>query len=140
MNSPRDADRQAYQGFTHGTPRSLYVKFRSAFLGLDRGLRAERNFRFHGLMTAAVLAAGWLLGLSKLEWCLLALCIGGVLAAEMFNTALERMARAITQDYDANIEGALDMSSAAVLIVSGAAALVGAAILGCRFGSIFGWW
>jgi diacylglycerol kinase len=140
MNPPRDADRETYQGFAHDTPRSLYVKFRSAFRGLGRGLRGERNFRFHGLMTAAVLAAGWLLDLSKLEWCLLALCIGGVLAAEMFNTALEMLARAITRDYDANVEDALDTSSAAVLIVSGAAAVVGAVILGCRFGSLVGWW
>ncbi len=121
-------------------PRSLCGKFRSAFCGLSRGFRQERNFRVHGLVAVAVVAAGGLLGVSIWEWCLLTLCITGVLAAEIFNTALETLARAITRDYQADIEDALDISSAAVLIAAGGAVVVGAVIFGRRFGMLAGWW
>ena len=140
MNLPPDADQTAGQQHAPGSQRSLCDKFRSAFRGLGRGLRQERNFRVHGLIAAAVVVAGYLLGVSSWQWCLLVLCICAVLAAELFNTALEMLARTITRDYHADIEDALDISSAAVLIAACGAAIVGAAILGQRFGSIAGWW
>ncbi len=68
--------------------RSLADKFRSAFRGLGQALCEEFNFRLHGLAAVAVLAAGALLGLALEEWCLLVLCIAGVFAAELLNTAL----------------------------------------------------
>lgn len=91
-------------------------------------------------MTAAVVAAGYLLGVSMAQWCLLAICIAGVLAAELFNTALEMLARAITREFHADIEDALDTSSAAVLVAACGAAVVGTIILGHQFGCVLGWW
>ena len=68
------------------------------------------------------------------------LCIAGVFAAELLNTALERLARSITREYRADIRDALDMASAAVLAAACGAAIVGALVLGRRCGIALGWW
>ena len=75
-----------------------------------------------------------------MEWCVLVLCIAVVLAAELFNCALERMGRAITRDYDEQLRDALDMAAAAVLVAALGAAVVGTLILGFRLGVYLGWW
>ena len=66
---------------------------------------------------------------SRIEWCLLALCVAIVLTAEIFNSALEQLAKAITREHDAHIRAALDMASGAVLLASVGAAIVGTVVL-----------
>jgi len=114
-------------------------KFRSAFRGFRVGIRGQSSFCAHFVMTALVFVFGIVLGVSPLEWCVLLLCIGIVLSAELFNTALEKCAKAITSDFDDHIRDALDIASAAVLMASIFAALVGAAIFLFRIGFRFGW-
>ena len=64
------------------------------------GISSQRgNFAIHLTTAAAVVLAGFWLHVSLLEWCLLVLCIATVLAAELFNTALEQLARAITREH-----------------------------------------
>ncbi len=57
------------------------------------------------------------------------LCIGGVLTAEMINSAMEYLAKAIDEKYNPHLGDALDTGSAAVLFASLAAAAVGAIVL-----------
>jgi diacylglycerol kinase len=115
-------------------------KFRWAARGLVQSIRSERNFRVHLAAAVAVVVAAAALRASLLEWCMLALCITVVLAAETFNTALERLARAITQDHSEQIRDALDASGGAVLVASIGAAVVGGAILLYRLSVLFDWW
>jgi diacylglycerol kinase (ATP) len=63
---------------------------------------------------------------------MVALAIGGVLAAEVFNTSVESLARALDSGPDQRIKDALDTARAAVLVAVGAAILVGLAIFGPR--------
>lgn len=120
--------------------RSLIRRFGSAFRGWRRGVRAESNFFVHLFVAALVVAAGLVLGVSWLEWCLLALCIASVLAAEMFNTALEHLAKAVTREHDEMIRDALDISSAAVLLTAIGAAVVGLTVLAHHLAQQLGWW
>jgi diacylglycerol kinase (ATP) len=107
-----------------------------SFVYAARGVVAlvgrEHNAWIH--LGAAVLAcaAGWALAISRLEWCLIVFAIGGVLAAEAFNTALEALANAVAPRRDPLIGRAKDLAAAGVLIASGAAALVGALVFGPR--------
>jgi diacylglycerol kinase len=80
-------------------------------------------------MAAAVVVAAAAVRASLVEWGLLVLCIAVVLAAEMFNTALEHLGRAITREENADIREALDMAAGAVLVVSIGAAVVGVLVL-----------
>ena len=91
-------------------------------------------------MAILVLAIGVILHVEFIEWCLLVLCIVGVLTTELFNSALESMARAITLQQNPHVGGALDIASAAVLFASIGSAIIGSTIFVHRFAVIMGWW
>ncbi|MDZ7616567.1 MAG: diacylglycerol kinase, partial [Patescibacteria group bacterium] len=94
-------------------------KFRNAFRGVKVGVQGESSFKVHFFFAGAVLAAGVALRIDDpRQWCLLLLCIAVVLAAELFNSALERMAKAVSDQPDPNVGAALDISSAAVLVAA----------------------
>jgi diacylglycerol kinase len=119
--------------------RSWAKKFRDAFRGVAVGVRGERSFRVHFVATVAVIVAGLLMGVARLEWCLLVLSIAVVLTAEMFNSALERMSRAITEEHDSHLADALDAGSAAVLLAAIGAAVVGGIVFLNRLSILAGW-
>ncbi len=118
--------------------RSWPAKFGRAFRAIALGVRGQSSFYVHGLAAVLVVAAGVLFEVSRTEWCLLALCITIVLAAEMFNSSLERLAAAISDNYDHRIRDALDMASGAVLIAAIGAVVVGAIVFLNRLVAMFG--
>ena len=103
-------------------------------------MRGQSSFFVHFFVAAAVVAAAAVCEWICYEWCLLVLCIAGVMAAEMFNSALESMAKAITGENDPHLGNSLDIAAAAVLVASIGASFVGAIIFGHRAGSLLGWW
>ena len=115
-------------------------KFGVAFRGLREGVRGESSFVAHFAIAAAVLAAAGVLRMDAVQWCLLLLCIAGVLAAEMFNSALESMARAITAQEHPHIRDALDIASGAVLTAAFGSIAVGIVLFGHRAGQLLRWW
>ena len=120
--------------------RSWVAKFRCAFRGAELGIRGQSSFFVHLFAAAAVIVAGIALQVTRVEWCLLVLCISGVLTAEMFNSALESMAKAITHEEDPRVGGALDIGSAAVLLAAIGAATAGTLIFLDRLLTLLGWW
>jgi diacylglycerol kinase len=120
--------------------RSWVAKFRDAFRGLRAGLRGQATFFVHFFAAAAVIAAAAALRVDLYEWCLLLLCITVVFVAEMFNSALESMAKAITHESHPHLGNSLDIAAAAVLVASIGASIVGAIIFGHRLGILLGWW
>ena len=109
-------------------PGGWRKKFRNAFRGAKRGVRGQSSFFVHFFVAAAVIAAAAVLDVPLVEWCLLLLCITIVLVAEMFNSALEWLAKAIDPKHNPHLAEALDIGSAAVLIASIGATIVGAII------------
>lgn len=99
----------------------------------------DRAFAEHLVCTSAVLLAGVVLRVNLVEACLLVLCVGGVVTAEMFNTAIEQLAKTIDRQHNPQLGSALDLSAAAVLLASGSAALVGCIIFGYRLGIMLHW-
>ena len=120
--------------------RSWGRKFGDAFRGVAVGVRGQSSFRVHFLFAVLVIAAAALLGASRIEWTVLLLCIALVLTAEMFNSGLESLAKAITDKEDPHLADALDTGSAAVLVASIGAALVGGIVFLRRLGVLLGWW
>jgi diacylglycerol kinase len=78
-------------------PRRWRDKFADAFRGLKLGIRGQSSFFVHFFVAAAALAAAWVMALDWVSWCLLLLCIGMVLTAEMFNSALETFCRGLDE-------------------------------------------
>ena len=114
-------------------------KFRNAFRGVKAGIRGQSSFFVHFFITAAVIVAAVILDVSLTQWCLLLLCITIVLTAEMFNSALESMAKAITGQSDPHLGNSLDIGSGAVLLASAGAAIVGSIIFIARLGVMLSW-
>jgi len=120
--------------------RSWLEKFRDAFLGVELGIRGQSSFFVHLFIAAAVVAAAIVLRAILIEWCVLLLCIAGVLTAEMFNSALESLSRAISREHNPDLGAALDMGSAAVLMAAIGAAIIGGIVFTHRLGAMAGWW
>ncbi len=110
--------------------RSWPEKFRDAFRGMKQGIRGQSSFFVHFFVAAAVVMTAAILGMELTEWCLLLLCITIVLTAEMFNSALESLAKAVTHRRDPHVGRALNIGSAAVLIAAIGASVVGTIIFG----------
>jgi diacylglycerol kinase len=120
--------------------RGWIKKFADAFRGVALGVRGQSSFYVHFVMTAAVIAVAAFVRVTWVEWCLLVLCITLVLTAEMFNSALEFMARAVDREHNPDLGAALDIGSAAVLVASIGAVVIGVLILGLRIGAMLQWW
>jgi diacylglycerol kinase (ATP) len=71
---------------------------------------------------------GYALGLDPGEWCLVALSIVLVLAAEAFNTAIELLANAVSREKHPLLGAAKDVSACAVLLTALGASVVGAIV------------
>lgn len=111
---------------------TLLSSFRYAWEGIAHALRTQRNFRIHALVSACVLAAGALFGLSPAEWAILALTIAAVFQAELVNTALEAIVDHVAPEFHALAKIAKDCAAGAVLVVAVGALGVGAALFGPR--------
>lgn len=78
----------------------------------------ERNFRIEVIFAIVVTIASFLLKVSLIEWCILILVIGIVLALEMINTAIERCVDLVTKDYKELAKIAKDVAAGAVFVMS----------------------
>jgi diacylglycerol kinase len=108
--------------------RSWAHKFRAAFRGIKVGVRGHSSFSVHFFFTALVLAAAVVLRCDKFEWCILLGCIGLVLVAELFNSAVETLFRELDEATRDRAWPALDVAAGAVLLASITASIVGAII------------
>jgi diacylglycerol kinase (ATP) len=114
--------------FTRKTARS----FACAISGFCWFASHERHAGLHLSAALAVVIAGVVLRINRVEWCLVLCCVGGVIAAEMLNTAVERLCDRVTQNREEDIRRIKDVSAGAVLVVSLAAAGVGLCVFGPR--------
>src|SRR5688572_15269779 len=99
-------------------------KFHAALRGMKLGIRGHSSFFVHFFFAALVLAGAVVLRCTLVEWCLLLLCIGGVLTAELFNSAVETLFRGLDETAKSRCWPALDIAAGAVLAASIGAAVV----------------
>lgn len=121
-----------------GKPRRRWsAKFGDAFRGVKLGIRGHSSFFVHFFFTALAVAAGLVFGCNLVEWCLVLGCIGAVLTAELFNSAIETLVRILDEPMRARAKPCLDIAAAAVLFASGTALLVGGLVFAARFVALF---
>ena len=65
--------------------------------GISYTASHEKNFKIELFMMVLVLIAGVYFRVSKVEWLILLLTIGGVLALELINTSIERCVDLVTK-------------------------------------------
>jgi diacylglycerol kinase len=113
-------------------------KFRAAFRGVKLGVRGHSSFFVHFFFTALVLAAAIVLKCELLQWCLLLGCIGLVLTAELFNSAVETLFRGLDEATRDRVWPCLDIAAGAVLLASITASVVGGIIFLSRLAAMLG--
>ena len=99
--------------------------FRYAFNGIKILIKEEHNARIHLFVACCVLIAGALLKISTREWIAVIFCIGGVIALELINSAIENMADFLTKEKNESIKKIKDLSAGAVLVAAIASAIIG---------------
>lgn len=115
----------------HGRPFEFTGRIRSfryAFAGIGLMLRSQHNAWIHAVATAAVLVAGFALGVGAGEWVWLVLAIVIVWVAEALNTAFEFLADATVAEFHPLVKHAKDVAAGAVLISAIGAAAIGAIV------------
>ncbi len=114
-------------------------RFACAGRGLFQVLRVEPSGRVHLAAVLLVGALGIWLNLPALEWAVLALAAGGVVAAEALNTAIERLSDRVSKEEEEAIRVVKDMAAGGVLAATAGAVLAGLMVLGPRlWGVILG--
>jgi len=104
--------------------------FKNAFVGIWTMLKSQQNAWIHACATVAVVAAGFVLGISPAEWCWLVLAIIAVWMAEALNTAIEFLADVVSPEFHPLVKKAKDVAAGAVLISAIGAIVIGIIIIG----------
>lgn len=116
---------------------SFWTSVGFALSGLLHAWQTERNIRIQCVCAIIVLLVSWSLEITRLEWVLIILVCGLVLAAEVINTAIERVVDLSSPDTHPLAKAAKDAAAGMVLLVCLIAVAIGVLVLGpplIRFG------
>ena len=102
--------------------------FKYAFEGLWYFVKNDHNGRLH--LVAAVLAIGisWYLKIAAMEWVAILSVITLVIAAEIFNSSIEKLADVVSTEYHPKIKVVKDLAAAGVVLMAFLAIVVGAIV------------
>lgn len=103
--------------------------FRYAFNGIAFAMRTENNFIYHILATLAIITTGIILRFTLTEWYIIIILIGLVYAAEIVNSAIEKLVDLAAPRYHYKAGLIKDMSAGGVLVISIAAFIIGLLII-----------
>lgn len=107
--------------------QSFVRRLRFALAGLVHAVKVERSLRTQAGVFALMVVALIVLRPDALWWAAVMLASAGVLAAELFNTALEALADHLHPDQHPRIRIVKDCAAAAVLVATLGAVAVGIA-------------
>ncbi|MFC6996541.1 diacylglycerol kinase family protein [Rufibacter roseus] len=102
--------------------------FGYALKGIKAAFRTEFNLRWHCLSTVLVIATGFFLQITRVDWIFVFVAVGLVWMAELFNTAIEVVVNLVSPEPHPLAGKAKDIAAGAVLIISMCAVLIGALV------------
>jgi diacylglycerol kinase (ATP) len=109
--------------------KNRVASFGFAFNGLFCAIVHEVHMKIHLCALVLVILSGFYLEIDTSEWIAVTICCGLVIAAELFNTAIERICDLISTEKMPQIKYIKDISAAAVLVLSITSLCVAALIL-----------
>lgn len=92
--------------------------FKYSFAGLKHAYKNEQSMMIHFIAVILVVSAGLILKLTLIEWLIVFILMGLVLATELINTSLEAVVDLISPNKNYLAKIAKDTASAAVFIFS----------------------
>lgn len=96
--------------------KRLINSFKYAFEGLKYAFKYEQNILVHFIATVLAIAFGIIFKISAVEWLVVFLIIGLVIATELINTSIEATIDLITDEVNPLAKIAKDTAAAAVLV------------------------
>lgn len=105
--------------------KSFLKGFVYAFAGLKAGWKGQRNIKVMVVLAVAAGGMGWWLGISRLDWAVVSLACGLVLAMELMNTAGEKLVDILSPEFDPRYGQVKDILAGAVLVSAIFAAVAG---------------
>lgn len=121
----------------HRPQRGVVRKFAVAISGIAYAAKTDKSFFVHLPITALVIVIGLWLELEAWRWAVICLAIIVVMCAELFNTAIEVLVRAIHPDHDPRVGTVLDIAAGAVFIAALGAIVIGLLTLAVP---LLQWW
>ncbi len=107
------------------TIKQFIKSFSHALRGVRVVFTHEQNFRIQVVAAILVIAVGAGVEVTRNEWIVLLLLIAAVLALELMNAIIERLADAFKPRIHPIVKEVKDMMAATVLMVSFIAAIIG---------------
>ena len=105
--------------------KRLRKSFGYAFKGIDDVIEHEPNMKIHVVVAILVVIMAFILKVSIMEWIILVLLIGAVLAAETINTTIENLVDMYTKEYNEKAKVVKDTAAGTVLILAITSAIIG---------------
>ncbi|WP_371370656.1 diacylglycerol kinase [Sporomusa aerivorans] len=103
----------------------VFSAFQYAVAGIIYCFRKELNLKIHALAAVLALSLAWQLELSKVELAVVLICIAGVIAAEIVNTAIEAIVDKVSPEFHPLARAAKDAAAGAVLVTAFTSLLIG---------------
>jgi diacylglycerol kinase (ATP) len=114
-------------------------KLAAAIRGLKHAMRGESSFFVHAYRGLLLVLTGLMLGVRPTTWCLLGICGGLVLVAELCHSAIDTIARAVGDPETQALKAARDIAAAGVLIAVCVTVVVAVTMFSQRLGELLGW-
>ena len=105
--------------------RKQIRSFGYAWKGIRCCVGKEQNLSFHLIATAVTVTSGFAVSITRTEWMMVILCIGVVIAAELFNTAIEKLVDLVSPERHPLAGQVKDIAAGAVLVCATATAIIG---------------
>ena len=109
---------------------SRWSSFLVALNGALYTLRSQPNAWIELTAVLVITAAGWFFGITRVEWAIIGLTFGAVLALEAVNTAVEAVVDLASPQYHPLAKIAKDAAAGAMVFVVLGSLVVAAAIFG----------
>lgn len=119
------------QPFQNKEPFKLRDRLKSftyAFKGIKFVFLSQHNMWIHIALAFIAVTMGFVLEINALEWVVVIFSIGLVLAAEIFNSAIETLVDLVSPNYNEKAGKIKDMAAGAVLISAITTVIIGAII------------
>lgn len=116
---------QLYPNKKSFTLKNRLKSFVYAFSGIKQVIASQHNMWIHIVLALLTIALGFVFKINASEWIAIIISIGMVLAAEVFNTAIESLVDIISPNFNEKAGKIKDIAAAAVLITAITAAIIG---------------
>jgi len=132
------SNREALSGRNRGFWGGRWYSFRAAVTGALHTVRTQPNAWIELTAGGVVVAAGYLLQITAVEWAIVGLVLCLVLALEAVNTAVEAVVDLVTEEYHPLARIAKDAAAGALVFAVLGSLIVAAAVFGPRLARLLG--